>query len=114
MPDLSRELPNEIFIPLGRKGFHPINLKACIKCSNAERFVLDFYEKVEHPLEETDTTKKEITDYKVKCKNCGAEYQIRMIQLKRIVDGKEERMLINFNILDKDGNDEGWLGSLYK
>jgi len=28
-------------------------------------------------------------------------------------EGKDELMVANFNILDKDGNDEGWLGSAY-
>lgn len=114
MSDLSRELPDTIFVPLGRKGFHPINIKKCIKCSAEDRFVLDFMEKIEHPVEKTENGKKETTDYKIQCKSCNAIYYIRMTQIKRIKGEKEERMLTNFNILNEKGEDEGYLGTVYE
>ncbi|MHA1232455.1 MAG: hypothetical protein ACTSPQ_17630, partial [Candidatus Helarchaeota archaeon] len=99
MSELSKELPDQIFIPLGRKGFHPINIKACIRCSMQQKFVLEFIEKIEHPIEENEGAKKKVADYKVKCKNCNAVYYIRMIKIVRIIDGNEEPMVTNFNIL---------------
>ena len=114
MTDLSKEIPDRIFVPLGRKGFHPIYLKACIKCGEKDRFVLDFLEKKEHPIETAGNSKKVVIDYKVQCKNCDKIYYIRMIMLSNIIDGKEKRMVTNFNILDENGNDEGWLGTCYE
>ncbi|MHA1270192.1 MAG: hypothetical protein ACTSPY_10435 [Candidatus Helarchaeota archaeon] len=114
MTDLLNELPDTIFVPLGRRGFHPINLKSCIKCSTENIFVLEFLEKIEYPAEEIENSKKEMTDYKVKCRNCGTIYYIRKIEFKRVVNGNEERLITNFNIIDKNGNDEGWLGSVYE
>jgi len=113
LTNLSNELPDKIYVPLGRRGFHPINLKACVRCFNAERFVLNFIEKKEYPAEIIDNAKKEIIDYKVQCKNCNAIYFIRMTLFKNIDENKEEQIIANFNILDENGNDEGWLGSTY-
>ncbi|MHA1309654.1 MAG: hypothetical protein ACTSWR_02605 [Candidatus Helarchaeota archaeon] len=117
MANLADELPDTIYIPLGRRGFQPINIKACIRCSMENKFVLEFLEKKIN-IEESDESKKEIIDYKVKCRNCNAIYYIRMIKIKKIVEeeGEKKEILVvtNFNILDEKGNDEGWLGTLYE
>jgi len=111
--DKMEELPDRIFVILGKRGLHPINLKACVKCLNSEPFVLGFIEKKGPLIETMEHTRKETTDYKVRCKNCNTAYIIRQVKLVQIETDEEIPIVITFNILDENGNDEGWLGSVY-
>jgi hypothetical protein len=108
------ELPDTVFIPLGRRGMESAPLKACSICS-AERLAL--IHKTVTVLNLTEETsnkdaspeKKEIVDYTVRCQECQHQFIIR---LTRIYLGEQPIQTFVF-VLDKPGDPEQWLGNLF-
>ncbi len=99
-------LPDDVFVALGRRGMEPVPLKECTyECDGKELDLLRY-------ISNLDSLKKKgmeelEEDYVVKCSKCNREFTIRC--LSRLVDG--ERMDTRVNILDDKGKDLGWLGS---
>ncbi|MHA2069990.1 MAG: hypothetical protein ACXABY_36965 [Candidatus Thorarchaeota archaeon] len=79
------DLPDEVFVALGRRGMEGIPLKECTyECDGKELTLLEMSREPE------------------KITGSG-------IEMIRYVDGK--RMDTKVNLLDDEGNDLGWLGS---
>jgi hypothetical protein len=99
-------LPDEVFVALGRRGMEPIPLKECTyECDGKELRLLEFqsdYDRISNKGVEEMTE-----DYLVECQKCSRRFTIRC--LSRLADG--ERMDTRVNIIDDMGKDLGWLGS---
>ncbi len=100
------ELPDRVFVALGRRGMEGIPLKECTyECDSVELTLLSV------STNSPDISKKgkeEITeDWIVQCEKCGRSFTFRC--KSRYFDG--ERMDTMVNILDDEGKDLGWLGS---
>ena len=103
------EIPNQITVSLGRRGFDPVNPKKCPKCSNPNRLKLLNKEKL-------DTIKhkegeKRTFDYKIQCLNCNNIFYIKLQHVIQFIDDREKRVTTLVNILDENKNDLGWLGN---
>jgi len=100
------ELPDEVFVPLGRRGMEAIPLKECTyACDGDELELLDV---TKEPEEITGhSVEIVVEDWFVKCKKCDRPFTIRC--KNRYVDGERIDTLVN--LLDDKGNDLGWLGN---
>lgn len=100
------DLPDEVFVALGRRGMEGISLKECTyACDGKELTLLRMERNPEkitgHGLEPI------VEDWLVECDKCKKQFTI---QCKiRYIDGKRIDTMVN--ILDDKGNDLGWLGS---
>ncbi len=100
------ELPDQVFVALGRRGMEGIILKECAYECDSQDLSLVGVET--EPAQIKKQGKEEmIEDWKVKCNECGHEFVIRC--KIRFYDG--ERMDTMVNIIDDSGKDLGWLGS---
>ena len=102
------EIPNQITVSLGRRGFDPVNPKKCPKCGNPNLKLLN--------KEELDTIKhkegeKRTIDYKIQCLNCNNIFYIKLQHVIQFIDGREKRVTTLVNVLDENKNDLGWLGN---
>lgn len=100
------ELPEKVFIPLGRRGMEGIPLKLCTYACDGDdlrliRVDTDPPEITGHGLEPV------IEDWLVECSKCGRQFTIRC--KIRYLDGKRWDTMVN--LLDDHGNDLGWLGN---
>ncbi|MBD3407405.1 MAG: hypothetical protein GF411_14910 [Candidatus Lokiarchaeota archaeon] len=100
------ELPEEVFVALGRRGMEGIPLKECTyDCKGAE---LTLVEKTTNSSNlEGKGEEQVVEDYRVKCTTCNREFTIHCES--RYFDG--ERFDTKVNIIDDSGKDLGWLGS---
>ncbi|TXT56032.1 MAG: hypothetical protein BAJATHORv1_30416 [Candidatus Thorarchaeota archaeon] len=100
------ELPEEVFVALGRRGMEGIPLKECAyECKDGE---IELVKKTSTLAEiKGKGEEKIIEDYLVKCSNCNREFTIHCES--RYFDG--ERFDTKVNIIDQTGKDLGWLGS---
>ena len=105
------EIPDKIFVSLGRRGFDPVNPKQCSKCGNMGVGVLKLLEKIEHEEVRHEQGIKRTVDYKVQCGSCGNIFYIRLRHVFQLVDEAEKRITTVVNILDENMNDIGWLGN---
>jgi len=100
------ELPDQVFVALGRRGMEPLPLKECTyECDGDEIHLLGVSQSKDNPsLKGID----EITvDWLVECKKCTRPFTIRCIN--RYADGR--RIDTRIDILDDTGKNLGWLGS---
>lgn len=100
------ELPDQVFVALGRRGMEPLPLKECTyECDGDEIHLLGVSQSKDNPsLKGID----EITvDWLVECKKCTRPFTIRCIN--RYADG--QRIDTRVDILDDTGKNLGWLGS---
>ncbi len=105
------EIPNQITVSLGRRGFDPINPKQCSKCGNQNPAGLKLLEKIEHEDVIHEEGRKHTVDYKIQCQKCDAVFYIRLQHVLQHVGDKEKRITTLVNILDENKNDLGWLGN---
>jgi hypothetical protein len=108
------ELPDTVYIPLGRRGMESASLKECSRCSAENLLLLSKSLTTEEIAPETSTKdelseKKEIIDYMVQCQECQHQFIIR---LKRLSLGEKPVQTFVF-VLNKSGNSEQWLGNLF-
>ncbi|MFQ5822091.1 MAG: hypothetical protein ACE5I5_19060 [Candidatus Heimdallarchaeota archaeon] len=107
------ELPDTVYVPLGRRGMEPVPLKICPDCSKENLMLIQ--KKISRsaatqdvPREDTFLTEKEIIDYKVLCQECGNQFIIRLTRLYF----KEEPVQTLVSTQSKEGEPELWLGTL--
>ena len=105
------EIPNQITVPLGRRGFDPINPKICAKCGNSNPNALKLLEKIPREKITHEEGFKEIIDYKIQCLQCKQIFFIRLQHIIHKTAEKEKRVTTMVNILDEKLNDLGWLGN---
>ncbi|MGQ4911888.1 MAG: hypothetical protein ACP6KW_06910 [Candidatus Thorarchaeota archaeon] len=99
-------LPEEVFVALGRRGMEAIPLKECTyDCDGKELTLINFTRTPDSISGKGVEEAKE--DYLVECDKCKRRFTIRC-QI-RYADG--ERMDTKVNIIDDKGKDIGWLGS---
>ena len=105
------EIPDRIFVSLGRRGFDPVNPKQCPKCGNNAPHGLKLLEKIEHEEVKHEEGRKRIVDYKIQCLACDSTFYIRLQNVFQVVEGEQKRITTMVNILDENQNDLGWLGN---
>jgi hypothetical protein len=100
------DLPDEVFVALGRRGMEGIPLKECTyECDGKE---LTLLEMSREPEKITGSGIENVVEnWVVECNTCKRPFTISC--MIRYVDGK--RMDTKVNLLDDEGNDLGWLGS---
>ncbi len=100
------ELPDEVFVALGRRGMEGIPLKECTyECASTELTLVSVNTSPSH-IEKKGT--EEVTeDWKVKCEECGREFTISC----RIRYHDGVRMDTMVSLFDDQGKNLGWLGS---
>ncbi len=100
------ELPDAVFVALGRRGMEAITLKECAyECDSNDLVLVNM---IATPKEIKKKGIEEVVeDWVVRCSNCEREFTIRC--LSRFADG--EHMDTKVNIIDDQGKDLGWLGS---
>jgi hypothetical protein len=101
------ELPDEVFVALGRRGMEGIPLKECTygECDNSDLQLIDVQA---NPAQISGSGQEtQIEDWEVKCPDCDRSFTIRL--KSRFFDG--EKMDTMVNIIDDEGKDLGWLGS---
>ena len=100
------ELPDQVFVALGRRGMEPLPLKECTyDCEGDELLLQEVTQSKDNPSEKG---RDEITvDWVVECKKCKRPFTIRCIN--RYFDG--QRIDTRVDILDDAGKNLGWLGS---
>ncbi|MHA1300769.1 MAG: hypothetical protein ACTSO9_15235 [Candidatus Helarchaeota archaeon] len=105
------EIPNQIKVSLGRRGFDPVNPKQCSKCGNAIPSGFKLLEKQEEPEVTHEEGRKQTLDYKIQCMKCNNIFYIRLQHVFQKKEGGEKRVTTLVNILDEEKNDLGWLGN---
>ncbi|MHA1129786.1 MAG: hypothetical protein ACTSQI_01865 [Candidatus Helarchaeota archaeon] len=104
-----KEIPDRIFVSLGRRGFDPINPKQCSKCGNPTN--LQLLEKNEIANITYKEGRKNTVDYKIQCNYCGNIFYIRLQHVFQKMGAEEKRITTLVNILDENKEDLGWLGN---
>jgi hypothetical protein len=100
------ELPDDVFVALGRRGMEPVPLKECTYACDGNELTL--IKMTRDPLEITGHSLEPVLeDWLVECKKCGRQFTIRC--KIRYVDGKRIDTMVS--IIDDKGNNLGWLGS---
>ncbi len=100
------ELPDQVFVALGRRGMEGIPLKECTyDCDGVE---LDLISVKTTPQNINNRGKEEVLEaWKVRCMKCKREFTISC----RIRYHDGERMDTMVSILDDKDENLGWLGS---
>ncbi|MBN2228313.1 MAG: hypothetical protein JW779_01895 [Candidatus Thorarchaeota archaeon] len=99
-------LPDEVFVALGRRGMEGIPLKECTYQCDGKELELLHFRKDKETLKGSGV-EEVIEDWIVKCKTCSRTFTIRCYI--RYADG--ERADTRVDILDDKGTNLGWLGS---
>ncbi|MHA1653406.1 MAG: hypothetical protein ACTSYX_05060 [Candidatus Thorarchaeota archaeon] len=100
------ELPDVVFVPLGRRGMEGIPLKECTyACDGKELTLIDV--KTDPPEITGRGLEPVVEEWLVECNKCRRQFTIRC--KIRYVDGKRWDTMVS--ILDDHGNDLGWLGN---
>ncbi len=100
------ELPDQVYVALGRRGMEPLPLKECTyNCDGKELKLLSFNQNKDRPVEKG--IDEIIEDWNVCCEKCMRKFTIRCYV--RYADG--ERIDTRVDIIDDDGKNLGWLGS---
>ena len=100
------ELPDVVFVPLGRRGMEGIPLKKCTyACDGKELTLIDV--KTDPPEITGRGLEPVVEEWLVECNKCKRQFTIRC--KIRYVDGKRWDTMVS--ILDDHGNDLGWLGN---
>ncbi|MFW9806792.1 MAG: hypothetical protein ACFFFK_08695 [Candidatus Thorarchaeota archaeon] len=99
------ELPDSVYVALGRRGMEPIPLKECTyECDGDELTLVKPPERKEPP-ENGDLVVEE--DWLVECTKCKRKFTIRC----KVHYLDSERLETRVNLIDDTGKDLGWLGS---
>ena len=99
------ELPDQVFVALGRRGMEPLLLKECTYDCDGQELKL-----IEPPKDQEIPTKGDLEvneDWLVECEKCNRQFTIRC--RVHYLDG--ERLETRVNLIDDNGKDLGWLGS---
>jgi len=100
------ELPDRVFVALGRRGMEPLALKECTyECDGDELNLLNVKQSKENPSEKG--IDEMTVDWLVECKKCSRKFTIRCYN--RYADG--QRIDTRVDIIDDTGKNLGWLGS---
>ena len=100
------ELPDDVYVALGRRGMEPLSLKECTYiCDGKDLTLIDV--KTDPETMEGKGQESVVEDWLVRCDKCSKLFTIR--SKSRFHDG--ERMDTAINLIDDEGNDLGWLGS---
>jgi hypothetical protein len=98
------ELPDRVFVALGRRGMEPLPLKECTyECDGQELKLIDVKK---NPVGGKGTEEVE-ENWLVECIKCNRQFTIQCIV--RYHDG--ERIDTRVNLIDDKGQNLGWLGS---
>lgn len=100
------DLPDEVFVALGRRGMEGIPLKECTYACTGKELKLVKMERSPETIKGRGL-EPVVEDWLVECDKCKRPFTIRA--KTRYVDG--ERIDTMVNLLDDKGNDLGWLGS---
>lgn len=99
------ELPDRVYVALGRRGMEPLLLKECTyECDGKELTLIEPPEKQKIPNEGNLEIEE---DWLVECTKCNRQFTIRC----KIHYFEGERLDTQVNLIDDDGKDLGWLGS---
>ena len=99
------ELPDQVFVALGRRGMEPLILKECTYDCDGQELIL-----IEPPGDQKIPSKGDLVvdeDWLVECAKCNRQFTIRC--KVHYLDG--ERIDTRVNLIDDNGKDLGWLGS---
>jgi hypothetical protein len=100
------ELPDKVFVALGRRGMEGVPLKECTyECDGKEIRLLKFSKNRDSLL--GMGVEEVIEDWQVECMKCGRSFTIRCFV--RYAEG--ERIDTRVDIIDDKGKNLGWLGS---
>ena len=100
------ELPDAVFVPLGRRGMEGVALKECTYAGDGKEISIKGGNT--DPLEVTGkSVEVVIEDWTVECNKCKREFVIRC--RKRYLDG--DRIDTMVSLFDDKGNNLGWLGN---
>lgn len=98
------ELPDRVFVALGRRGMEGILLKECTyDCDGNELKLI----KVRKDLVDGKGTEEVEENWLVECTKCNRQFTIQCIV--RFHEG--ERIDTRVNLIDDTGKNLGWLGS---
>ncbi len=99
------ELPDRVYVALGRRGMEPLLLKECAyECDGKELTLIEPPENQKIP-NIGDLEIKE--DWLVECAKCHRQFTIQC----KIHYFNGERLETRVNLIDDHGKDLGWLGS---
>jgi hypothetical protein len=99
------ELPDQVYVSLGRRGMEPLKLKECTyECDGQELILIEPPKNQEIPSKGNSEV---VEDWLVECTKCNREFTIRC--KIHYLDG--ERLDTRINLIDDSGIDLGWLGS---
>lgn len=100
------ELPDQVFVPLGRRGMEGIPLKECTyECDGKEIRLIDV-EEIKLGTDEKGIDQV-IEKWYVVCEKCNRKFTIQC----KIRFKENERLDTYVSIIDDNSNDLGWLGS---
>ena len=100
------DLPDVVFVALGRRGMEPVPLKECTYACDGNE--LSLIQMTREPKEiQGQSLEPVVEDWLVECKKCGQHFTIRC-KIRYIDVDRIDTMV---NISDDKGNDLGWLGS---
>ncbi|MDF1537780.1 MAG: hypothetical protein P1Q69_02640 [Candidatus Thorarchaeota archaeon] len=99
------ELPDQVFVALGRRGMEGILLKECAYCDGIELSLTDV--NTDPPEIAGKGVEEVIADWNVKCDKCNRAFTIRC----KVRYHDNEKMDTMVNIIEDTGKDLGWLGS---
>ena len=99
------ELPDQVFVALGRRGMEPLVLKECTyECDGQELILIEAPKNQEIPKSGNLEVEE---NWVVECAKCNRQFTIRC--RVHYLDG--ERLETRVNLIDDNGKDLGWLGS---
>jgi hypothetical protein len=100
------ELPDKVFVALGRRGMEGIPLKECMyECDGKEIRLLKFSKNKDALLERG--VEEVVEEWMVECMKCCRSFTIKCFV--RYAEG--ERIDTRVDIIDDTGKNLGWLGS---
>ena len=99
------ELPDRVYVALGRRGMEPLPLKECTYECDGQELTL-----IEPPKNQKIPSKRNLEvdeDWLVECSKCKRQFTISC----RVHYLDSERIETRVNLIDDNGKDLGWLGS---
>jgi hypothetical protein len=103
------ELPDTVYVPLGRRGMESVALKVCPDCSHENLALIQKIVQQDVLNEDGPPARKELIDYRVRCCECAHPFTIRLTRLYF----KEKLIQTLVSILAQNGESELWLGNLF-
>jgi hypothetical protein len=99
------ELPDRVYVALGRRGMEPLTLKECTYDCDGQELEL-----VEPPKDQEIPKDGDLEideDWLVECTKCNRQFTIRC----KVHYLNGEKIETRVNLIDDNGKDLGWLGS---